>query len=155
MTDSIHAQVTTNLETVLKTIKKNGGYKTDVALVEQMRTFPKFEPGTIIIQELPLNVNGDYDHTGDYTYKYILAYFGFENDDPPADPRPKQERNVAADIIRCIMQDRTRGGVALNTNVEDAGPGLFSDSDGNLVPCTMVQISVQTIENANNPYEFG
>lgn len=158
MADSIRAQITANIVSALQGITTANGYNTDVSEVDELRIIPRLKPHMMIVQALPLDVQEDYQHSGHVFYRYNVCYFPFVNDDYDEDGTVEafqhQCRNVDADVTKAIMQDRTRGGLALNTGVDDAGPEIFGDVSGNVTPCFMVQISVECMINADNPYEL-
>jgi len=157
MADCIQALITADLLTALRTVTVLNGYNTDCGTVEEMRTifsFPDSDPFTLV-QLLPKDVSDDFQHTEDDFVRYEVFHFSGENDDRGSDPIQFASRNVAADFQKAIMTDRTRGGYAQNTEIETAGNGVFSDSSGNLIPCTYLQIKVQVLINADNPYELG
>lgn len=146
-TDSIQARITANLKTALSGI-------TGIVSVDEMRSaldlgaFP-----FIMLQEIPVEYNEDYQHANDVTYQYNALYFGGDDEKPKA-AFTNQNKNVAADIIRAIEADRTRGQLAQNTIITGSGPGFYTD-DGGVLPITFVAIDVQALVNADNPYQLG
>jgi hypothetical protein len=157
MADSIQARITANLKTALQQITVANGYSNTVRLVEEMRAiFDIDETPYIMIQENFVEYNEDFEHTGDVNYKYTFVYINGLNDEAihSNNPFTYQNRNAAADMIKAIMVDRTRGQIALNTVVESSGPILYDDVNGNLIPATILEIRVECHINSDNPYQL-
>ena len=90
----------------------------------------------------------------DVIYKYTLIYLALTNDAGDNDPFTYQNRNIIADIIKSLMIDRTRGGVAINTEIETSGHAIFVDENGEQLPGTYVLVNVHAMVNADNPYQL-
>lgn len=156
MADCIEALITANLKAACATVTVANGYNTACGTVEEMRSLfklPDAMPFTML-QKLPSNTDEDYQHTEDEKIRYALYYFNGANDERPNNPIQYADRNVAADFQKAIMVDRTRGANAQNTEVESAWQGSFMDAEGNVLPCTFLNIAVQALLNADDPYQL-
>lgn len=164
MADCIRALITANIKAALQTITIANHYHTNIGTVEEKRSeFNSVaEVDTFTLLELLPPVNEeDYQHTEDETLKYMIYYFNGKNDEKGKDPIQYEDRNVAADIQKSLMVDRTRGGYALNTRKISDGHNYYlqqsssGSSSGSIAQmCTWVLIEVQTLINADDPYQL-
>lgn len=158
MADCIEALITADLKTALETVTTGGGYNTECGTVDEMRTRFKMPSDTnyTLIQKVPKDLDGDYQHTEDSTYRYNVFFFTpFDDSDLSTDPMQYVFRNVIADFQKAIMADRTRGGSAQNTIVESSGIGTFITELGEAMPCVFMTIAVQSLTDADDPYQLG
>lgn len=79
---------------------------------------------------------------------FILTAFVIDSDEETASIDTRLNK-VAADIIKKLLEDRTRDGLAENTGIDDASP--FDDDDGGLSGIA-VKIWVQYLTKDDDPY---
>lgn len=157
MSDCIEALITANLKTAVETVTVAGGYNTNCGTVEEMRSMfaiPGEAQSFTLIQKLPYAQEEDYQHSQDGKTRYRIYYFNGSDDSGSNNPIQYTDRNVAADFQKAIMSDRTRGGNAQNTTIEEHGQGFFFGTDEIVIPCTYLTVCVDYLVNADNPYQL-
>jgi hypothetical protein len=164
MAESIRALITANVKATLETITVANGYETDIGTVDEKRS--EFDSmaetdSYTLLELLSPEKEDDYQHTEDNKIKYIVYYFNGKNDEKGNDPIQYTDRNVAADIQKALMVDRTRGGYALNTEKISDGhnyymqQSAYGNSSGSIAQmCTWFLFEVHTLINADNPYQL-
>ena len=152
----MQALITANMKAALEAIQGQPDYNTTIDTVEEARTVLRIEDQNyLLLQEERVRYLEDYQHTNDVIYQYTIVFFSGNNDEAPNDPYAYQNRNVVADITKALMIDRTRGGYAMNTTIDESGPDFFADSNnGMIIPVTSVAVDVHALVNADNPYQL-
>jgi hypothetical protein len=165
MSDCKTALISANLKTVLhnQTINYNGADQTTTA--ERQRTrlmvagrYPYIEicgPWVEVQMGSQQNV---YNKNYNKLFYQIEFRDGTINDDYDSEtevtPITELTDNIAAELIKLIMADRTRGGNATNTNVINYGYYFDADTEA-LEYVVYLTIEVTAFINATNPYLGG
>jgi hypothetical protein len=162
MAESIYALITANIKTVLATITTANGYNTNVAIVEQERSFLNINnrfPYVLLLENEP-SPNEEYDQFRDDEFSYLIWYLDDADDAVTgtalSDVNTEftyKNRNVPADIAKALKLDPTRGGYAQNTQITGWNHGFFIDGEI-MAPGTWVHVKVQCITNPDNPYSL-
>jgi len=157
--DCISALITNNLVTAVAAVTTANGYNTNVAYCEQERlTDRKNDRYPMVTVAGPYqNFDADEHTLGtrdmlNYTLFYEARLDDRDTDD---DSISKQARNISADIIKGVMQDRRRGEYAINTRVQEAFYTVDFTNDDAPEFIVVVTLEVETILDATNHYQNG
>jgi hypothetical protein len=155
MADCIDALIDNNLIATLKTITNANGYNTECGTVERLRTIVDIQdryPYALAIKLEPEQVD-EFEALQNDNLVYIIWYFDKINDQvtTPDTEFTYQYRNVAADFIKALKTDVTRGGYAQNTIIPRHGCGMFID-DNMAMPGVYMIVEISRIIDNNNPY---
>jgi hypothetical protein len=154
MADSIVSQITQNLKDRLETLSTYGGTPT----VELGRLFLDINNRYPFIEIIGPNVEVETQthQVADSKLEYILKYTVDGNDENETENGEITylTRNVAADIIKHIMNDVSRGGLAQNTKTTEYGADFEIVGEG-IDYFVYVVIEIQVLIEATDPYLIG
>lgn len=159
MADSIHAQITANLKTALAALTAANGYSFTVAAVEEVRLtespnarypFVLIDRGAVSIDD-----NAELNNAMNCTlpYSVILVDTGNDENETANGEISYSKRNYVSDIIKAIMTDHTRGGLAETTMIKTFGDGVYSGAGASYI--CFVEIEVRALIDVLNPYLKG
>lgn len=153
MADCIIEGITANLMTVLDGVTTYGG---NCAVERERALFVQGTRNPIIVHIGPeVEVEQQIDKVSIVRCHYHALYFVRVNDDSVVanTEAPYLARNVAADIVKALMVDRSRGGLAQNTEAEGYGHGFGVDEQSGDVTFTVyVDYNVRTRISTTDPY---
>ena len=163
MVDCIQAQITQDLINAIASVTPANGYNTTVACVERMRTILEINdryPYALVIENAG-DVTEEFSSGAEEDLHYLVWYFAPINDAVNPDPLVSNvntefayvNRNVAADIIKAIKKDVSRGGMAQYTKCTSWDYGIYIDN-GEALPGVYLLIDVQTRVDQNDPYNL-
>lgn len=154
MADSIVSQITQNLKDRLESLSTYGGTPT----VELSRLFPCINNRYPYIEVIgpEVEVETQTHQVADSKLEYILKYTISGNDENETENGEITylTRNVAADIIKHIMNDVSRGGLAQNTKATAYWQDFEVFDDG-IEYNIYVIIEIQALIEATDPYLIG
>ena len=154
MADSIVSQITQNLKDRLETLSTYGGTPT----VELGRLFNTINNRYPYIEIIGPNVEVETQthQVADSKLEYVLKYTVDGNDENETENGEISylTRNVAADIIKHVMNDISRGGLAQNTKATEYGAD-FEIVGENVDYFVYVVIEIQTLIDSSDPYLIG
>ena len=154
MADSIVSQITQNLKDRLESLSTYGGTPT----VELSRCFLNINDRYPYIEIMgpTVEVETQTHQVADSKLEYVLKYTVNGNDENETENGEMTylTRNVAADIIKHIMNDISRGGLAQNTEATDYGAD-FEIVDEGIDYFVYVVIEIQALIDATDPYLIG
>jgi hypothetical protein len=161
MSDSITSLITGNVVTSVAAVTTANGYNTNVAYCEQERLSDRTNGKYPRVEVLgpAITINRDQGQTqGDrYELEYTLLYKAkISDEDIDVDePVPQQTDNVAADLIKGIMADHTRGGYAITTEPTETYYTIDIGPDGEALFMIVLTFKVITFVDFKNPYTLG
>jgi hypothetical protein len=158
-TRAIAASISRDLVTTAATITTANGYNTNVATAEMERQIERNNGRLPMIEVCgpAVNITATKHSGGDmYELEYALVYKANLNDDDlTGSPVTVQTENVAADIIKAIMADHTRGSHAIITRPTDYFHTLDTTGPGMNMFTVVVTFIVETLVDYKNPYLIG
>lgn len=160
--DCIISMTTADMVSALQNITTANDYNTNIITVEQERIAERINDRLPMIEvcgpvvsirrdDAAAQTGGDY-----YEAMYLLVYKELVNDENlSTEPATQRMDNVGADIIKALMDDHTRGGRAINTEVTDVYYNM--DTMKNEIPifCVNVEVTIKTIIDSFDPYKIG
>ena len=136
--DSIYAQITAKLKEMLSTITKSNGYEYDIDIVEEERNY--FEMNNrwnflLICHEEPVEVSHLYIRELTYTIWFFSNHDDELTGNAAADLNSEiayYNRNILADVAKCLNTDIYLGGLAQNIEVFPGTNGEYVKNDAAL-----------------------
>lgn len=153
MADCIIEQITANLLTTLDGVSTYGG-DCDVERERAMLTQGDRDP-LIVLSGPEVEVEQQIDAVSVVRCQYVAAYLKRINDEGVIvnTEAPYLARNVSADIMKALMIDRSRGSLALNTEVEGYGYTFLPDEQsGEITFSVYVAFNVRARVSTTDPY---
>lgn len=138
-----------------------------------MQTYPNNATPTVELERLVLRIGNRYPFiiligpnsesddkiTGSTNDEltYIIKYYINKNDEKQTEDTelPYLTRNVCADIVKCVMNDVSRGGYAQKTTKSGNGYAYDLSEEGNWEFYRYVIIEISVLINKFNPYVIG
>jgi len=154
MADCIDELITNDLETTLEATSILGAVP---GAVERERTY------LLINNRYPfVEIQGPFVEVDTQTYEVamsmlgylILVYVKHSDEEVSEDEITRYARNVAADVIKGLMVDPTRGNNALITKITERGYG-FGEGDDTIDFFVYVGIEITAREDSTDPYSLG
>jgi hypothetical protein len=156
--DCIEAQITANLKTALRAITIANGYSWTPGAVEEPRlnlSINNRYPYVLLTKtNAPSETENNQSTEEKIRYLITLIDVGNDEDQTQDGELTYTNRNKKADIIKAVMVDHTRGGLAETTRVIDKDDGVAKDNDGAFY-YAYVEIEVQALIDSVNPYLKG
>jgi hypothetical protein len=154
MADSIVSQITQNLKDRLESLSTYGGTPT-VELSRLFLTIGSRYPYIEIVGP-EVEIETQTHQVADSKLEYVIKYFVNINDENETENGEITylTRNVPADIIKHIMNDVSRGGLAQNTAATEYG-AAFEIIDEQVEFFIYVVIEIQVLIDASDPYLIG
>jgi hypothetical protein len=165
--DCISSKISANIATTLANITVANGYKATVVTVEMERiserlnddnTTPRLPLIEICGPAIRLDRNSVHAVTGsDYAdIQYVIVWKELVNDETLSDePATKLMDNRAADMIKALMADQSRGGYGIETVPTDVYYSIALTDNNLPLFCTNVEFSIKTLIDSINPYLKG
>ena len=151
MAEPIVEQITQDIESTLKTVSRSAGDNVDLH-VERMNRQTGNVPrdGLIVIRQGSPARDDANESQGMmwWLQPYELEYFVIQSEDS-ALPIDRQINLAWADIVKKLLADYTRGGLAQDTLIEP--PQLWDSANGEMSGVT-VRVNVQYAHTFENPY---
>ena len=155
------AEITADLESAFhgETINYNGEDKVITAERERFQNVINGRYPFVLISGPVVDVESRAHRVSNCMLHYLITFMDDTiNDDYSSestiDPITKVVEDVAADLIKLAMADRTRNGYAINTAWSGSGH-YFDDIDGKLMFNVFVQFEIKTFINTIDPYLGG
>lgn len=153
MSDCLIEQVTANLLTTLDAVTTYGG---NCAVERERATLVQGSRDPLIVLAGPsVEVDQQLDAVSIVKAHYVAAYFKRVNDDSTTanTEAPYLARNVASDVLKALMADRSRGGIAQNTEAEEYGYTFTVDEGtGDVTFSVYVAFNVRARVSTTDPY---
>jgi hypothetical protein len=160
--DSIVAHVTRNRKDLLAGMSTGAGDLFTPAKVDEERLF--FGIGGnypyILLLKAPIEPGEENNKKEEVKIQFMVCYFDDYNDEPETDGTIKEEitsyfRNIAAEITRKWMTDRTCGGLMEGTRKLSEDQGIATDDKGNSCYRVDVVFEVFGFIDSDNPFLKG
>ena len=152
MADPLDEKIAQNLKTTLETITRAAGYNQTVAEVHRLTALDGFDMThlhVVMVEEAPERER-EGAPAGCFawrkTFSIVCCVRPSDDDESPIDA---QLNRFAADVVKAVMADRTRGGFAIETDVLD--PIDVTDKDG-VVEGRVVPVEVTYRHLDTDPY---
>ena len=157
--DSIVAHITRNRKDLLAGMSTTAGDLFTPAKVEEERLFFGINGNYpyILLLKAPIEPEEEDNRKEKVTIQFMVCYFDQYNDEPETDGTEKEEitsyfRNIAAEITRKWMTDRTCGGLMEGTKKIGEDQGVATDGKGNACYRVDVVFEVFGLIDSDNPF---
>jgi len=152
MAEPIIEQIAEHLKTSINLITTTNGFNENLRAIRPKRK--DFEDASwadkdVIISQVEAEKSEGGSFTKEWEQFFMLTCIVIDSD-TASDPIDTRCNKIAADIEKKLLEDPSRGGLAIDTNVHAKVP--FKDDEA-AISGIAIQISVQYRTQENNPYE--
>lgn len=123
MNPPLAEQIAENVADALNLVKIDGGYSVDLTAVRRSRRGETPSHGLCVIHQGAQTLESNPSHLiQQWKVEFILEIYVIQSEKAVDEPIDKQVNLIAADVIRALMADPQRGGVAHDTLAESISP---------------------------------